>query len=62
MLKILFNKLIPYHIKQTPLVVALTAHAVFGDREKCMTAGMNDYLTKPIDIKILSMTLNKWLS
>ncbi len=42
-------------------VVAITAHALPGDREKCIDAGMNDYVKKPVTQKALSEMLGKWL-
>ena len=40
-------------------VIALTAHAMQGDRELCMQAGMNDYVSKPIVPSVLVETLKK---
>lgn len=47
------------HIRSTP-IVAMTASAIQGDREKCEVAGMNDYLAKPVKSKILENMLVKW--
>lgn len=42
-------------------IIALTANAMTGDKEICLAAGMNDYLTKPIDIESLKDSLGKYL-
>jgi CheY-like chemotaxis protein len=47
-------------IKRIP-IVAMTAHAMKGDREICIEAGMDDYITKPIKRELVFEVLEKWV-
>ena len=44
---------------QRPRIVAMTANAMQGDREACLAAGMDDYITKPIRVEQLIEALNQ---
>ena len=41
-------------------IIAMTANAMVGDRERCLAAGMNDYITKPIQVGVMYATLGRW--
>jgi len=42
-------------------VVAVTANVMAGERERCLKAGMDDYISKPVDIKVLKKVVQHWL-
>ena len=42
-------------------IIAMTAYAMKGDREHCLEAGMNDYITKPIELDVFFNILSRWL-
>lgn len=47
--------------KTSTPIIALTAHAISGAREKCITSGMDDFLSKPFSLFSLQLIVNKWL-
>ncbi|MNT82009.1 Signal transduction histidine-protein kinase BarA [compost metagenome] len=55
--KILHETLPPGKI---PLIIAVTANVLKGDREQCLAAGMQDYVTKPIKSQIISEMIDKY--
>lgn len=46
-------------LNHTP-IIAMTANAMLGDKEKCLEAGMDDYMSKPLNRYVLEKTLNQW--
>jgi signal transduction histidine kinase/ligand-binding sensor domain-containing protein/DNA-binding response OmpR family regulator len=48
------------HNERQPIIIAMTANAMAGDKEICLQAGMDDYISKPIKLELLIEMLAKW--
>ncbi len=55
------RQLKPHERNYNIAIIAMTASAMVGDREKCLSCGMDDYMTKPIEIDLIQQKLQYWL-
>ena len=54
------SRMIRVCLETQPVIIAMTANVMQGDREECMQSGMNDYISKPVELNVLLNMLEKW--
>jgi signal transduction histidine kinase/CheY-like chemotaxis protein len=54
------TRMIRLCLEEQPVIIAMTANVMQGDRQDCIQAGMDDYISKPVEIGQLMLTLEKW--
>jgi len=54
------TRMIRLCLDRQPVIIAMTANAMQGDRDECIQSGMNDYISKPVELNILLAMLEKW--
>ena len=54
------TRMIRVCLEMQPVIIAMTANVMQGDREECMQSGMNDYISKPVELNELLAILEKW--
>lgn len=54
------SRMIRVCLETQPVIIAMTANVMQGDREECIQSGMNDYISKPVELHVLLNMLEKW--
>jgi CheY-like chemotaxis protein len=54
------TRMIRVCLENQPVIIAMTANAMQGDREECLKNGMDDYISKPVNLEELVIMLEKW--